>query len=279
MILHMRTILKKTALLSVLASSLLLFSCNKDDDNNENQGVNFSAENTARAAQTDNVVEGAFNIVESGYVEVEEGRSSNISLFPPCAEITIIPSGNGGMITINFGESCQLNNGAVVSGRIEIDYGPVNAGTRTINYSYEDFTYNNNGVTGGGEILRQIANQNGNPQSTATETITVSFPGTQVTATRQGNRVIEWVEGVGSGTWADNVFEINGNWNTEFTNGFTRTGEVTQTLVKKLSCIYLVSGVLEIQQEGFTGAIDWGDGSCDNQATLIINGQEYPVIL
>jgi hypothetical protein len=275
----MKTYLKKTALFSFLAVGLLLYSCSNDDSNDDSEAVNFSAENTARAAQTDNVVEGSFNIVESGYVEVEEGRSSSISLFPSCAEITIMPSGNGGSITINFGESCTLNNGAVVSGRIEIDYGPIDGGTRTINYSYEEFTYNNNGVTGGGEILRQIANGNGNPQSTATENITVSFPGTVVTANRQGNRVIEWVEGVGSGTWIDNVFEINGNWNTVFTNGFTRSGEVTETLVKKLSCIYLVSGVLEIQQEGFTGAIDWGEGACDNQATLIINGQEYPIIL
>ncbi|MBT8276223.1 MAG: hypothetical protein KJO39_08775 [Bacteroidia bacterium] len=275
----MKTYLKKTALFSFLAVGLMLFSCSNDDDSQDNQEVNFSAENTARAAQTDNIVEGSFNVMEAAYVETEEGRSNNISFFPSCAEIVINPSGNGGTITITFSEGCQLNNGAVVSGGIFIEYGPFEAGSRIIEYTYQDFTYNNNNVAGGGEVIRQIANQNGNPQSSATETITVSFPGTSVTATREGNRIIEWVEGVGSGTWVDNVYEINGSWNTEFSNGFTRSGEVTTTLVKKLSCIYLVSGVLEIQQEGFTGTIDWGDGECDNQATLIINGQEFPIIL
>ncbi|NNJ81532.1 MAG: hypothetical protein HKP11_04990 [Flavobacteriaceae bacterium] len=275
----MKTYAKKTSLFSLfLIAGLLLFSCS-DDDSEDSNVVNFSAENTARAAQTDNVVEGSFNIMEAGYIETEEGRSNTISLFPSCATIVINPSGNGGMITLDFGESCTLNNGAVVSGRIEMDYGPINGGSRTINYTYEDFTYNNNAVSGGGQVVRQIANQNGNPQSAATETINVSFPNTAVTATREGSRVIEWVEGVGSGTWVDNVFNITGNWNTELTNGFSRSGEVTETLVKKLSCIYLVSGVLEIQQEGLTGTIDWGDGTCDNQATLTFNGQEFPIVL
>lgn len=275
----MKTYAKKTTLFSILLSGLLLFSCSNNDDSDDNNEINFSAENTARAAQTDNVVEGSFNIMEAGYVEAEEGRSNSVSLFPACATIEIMPNGNGGMIVIDFGESCTLNNGANVSGRIEMDYGPLDGGTRTINYSYEDFTYNNNAVSGGGQIVRQIANQNGNPQSSATETIVVSFPGTDVTATRDGSRVIEWVEGVGSGTWVDNVFNITGNWNTELSNGFSRSGEVTQALVKKLSCIYLVSGVLEIQQEGLTGSIDWGEGNCDNQATLIFIGQQFPIVL
>ena len=111
------------------------------------------------------------------------------------------------------------------------------------------------------------------------ETITVNFPNTTVTATRNGLRIAEWVEGVGSGTWLDNVYHISGNWDTTFTNGFERTGEVTETLVRKLSCIYLVRGVIEIQQEGLIGEIDFGDGNCDNLATLRFNGEEYPIIL
>ena len=275
----MKIKVKKTALFSFLAAGLLLISCSKKDDPGDAGGINYSAEDTARAAKADNVVEGTLNIMENGYVEVEEGRSSNVSFFPNCVEITIMPNGDGGSIILDFGDGCQLNNGANVTGIINLDYGAFVGGTRTINYTFEDFTYNSNGVTGGGEIVRQVANQNGNPQSTVNESITVSFPGTEVTATRDGLRIAEWVEGVGTGTWMDNVYHVTGNWNTVFTNGFTRSGEVTETLVRKLSCLYLVEGVLEIQQEEITGAIDWGDGSCDNMATLIINGQEFPILL
>ena len=275
----MKITLKKTALFSFLFAGVLLTGCSKDDDSGDTNTLNFSAENTARAAQADNIVEGTLNIMENGYVEVEEGRNSSVSFFPSCTVITIMPNGDGGTIILDFGDGCKLNNGATVAGIINLEYGPFENGSRTINYTFEDFTYNNHGVTGGGEIVREISNQNGNPQSTVNESIIVSFDGTNITATRDGLRIAEWVEGVGSGTWMDNIYHITGNWSTVFSNGFTRTGEVTETLVRELSCLYLVSGTLEIQQEGFTGAIDWGNGECDNLATLIVNGQEYPIIL
>jgi hypothetical protein len=278
----MKTIIKKIALISFIATVMLFVSCEvKDDSNDTNTDVNYSAENTARAAQTDNVVEGTFNIIDNGYVENDGSTSSfnNISLFSSCTTITFIPNGDSGTIILDFGESCQLNNGSVVSGIIRLEYGPFVGGTRTINYTFENYFYNNNGVTGGGEIYRQIANQNGNPQSTVNESITVSFPNTEVTATRNGLRITEWIEGIGNGTWTDNVYSITGNWDTTITNGFERTGEVTEPVIVKLNCLYVVSGRIAITQEGLTGIIDYGDGTCDNEAVLIINGQEYPILM
>src|SRR5690606_26169128 len=255
-------------------------SCDKDE-NNEQEEVNFTSEDSARAAKMDNVAEGTFNIMEQAFVENETGGrgTTAFSLFPQCTEITVGFEGNIFTILLDFGDTCTLNNGNVVSGSILLEYGPLMGGTYTVNYSFQDFVFNDNGVSGGGEIFYEIANQNGNPQSTVNESITVSFPNTTVTGTRNGNRVSEWVEGVGSGTWIDNVYHVTGNWQTEFTNGFERSGEVTDALVRKLSCPFLVSGVLEVTQDGVSAAIDFGDGECDNQAVFIYNGEEYPFIM
>lgn len=275
----MKTIVKKISIVCMAICTITLVSCDIEDANDDNTTFEFSAENNARAAQADNVVEGTLNIMENGYVEAEEGRNMNQSLFPECVVITIQPNGDGGTVILDFGSGCQLNNGAFVTGSITLDYGPFDGGTRTINYTFNDYTYNNNEVSGGGEIFRQIANADGNPQSTVNETITVAFPNTDVTATRVGLRIAEWTEGVGSGTWLDNVYHVTGNWDTTFTNGFERSGLVTETLVRKLNCAYLVSGALEVSQNGFTGIIDWGDGACDNMATLEIDGQIYDIEL
>lgn len=258
----------------------LFTSCDKEDTDPEEE-INFSSDDSARAAKMDNIAEGTFNIMEQAFVEKEiGGRGPNqLSLFPDCTEITVTVQGNNVLVLVDFGESCTLNNGNVVSGSILLDYGPLVAGTFDVNYLYIDFTFNNNGVDGAGNFLYEIANQNGNPQSTLNESITVSFPNTTVTGTRNGLRVSEWVEGVGTGTWLDNVYHITGNWQTEFTNGFERSGEVSDTLVRKLNCRYLVSGLLEVTQDGVTAAIDFGDGECDNQAIFIYNGEEYPFIM
>lgn len=263
-----------------LMGSFVFTSCEKDE-NNPNEEVNFSSENSVRASKMDNIAEGTFNIMEQAFAENEaEGRGTTVlSLFPSCTEITVGLDGNVVTILLDFGDSCTLNNGNVVSGSILLEYGPLVGGVYTINYTFQDFVFNDNSVSGGGEILYEIANQNGNPQSTINESIQVSFPNNTVTGTRNGVRISEWVEGVGTGTWVDNVYHITGNWQTVFSNGFDRNGEVTEVLVRKLACHYLVSGVLEVSQDGVTAAIDFGDGQCDNQAIFIYNGEEYPFIM
>jgi hypothetical protein len=90
--------------------------------------------------------------------------------------------------------------------------------------------YNGNSVAGDVEILREISNVNGNPQSTVNEVITVSFQNSDVSVTRDGQRIVEWVQGFSSGTWADNVYEVSGNWDTTFNSGFSRSGTVTEVL-------------------------------------------------
>ncbi|QIE60417.1 hypothetical protein G5B37_12845 [Rasiella rasia] len=273
--------LKNAIILSTLFGFAFLTSCDKDDTTID-ETANFSAENALLAAKTDNTVEGTLTIMENGFDEnvTPTLRTGVISLFTECTIITFDDHGDGtGTIVLDFGEGCTLNNGATVTGKINLAYGAIENNARTITYSFEGYTYNNNGVEGGGEIVRELENANGNPASTVNETITVTFPSSSVTATRVGLRVAEWVEGVGTGTWLDNVYHITGNWNTSFTNGFSRTGVVTQTLVRELSCFYLVEGVLEVEQDGLSGTLDFGDGACDNNAVFTFNGVEYPVLL
>ncbi len=268
-------------LLAFFTFGIFLFiSCDKEDENTSEE-INFSSDDSKRAAKTDNVAEGSFNIIERAFVENETGGrgTTMASLFPQCTEITVGSQGNVFTILLNFGTSCTLNNGNIVSGSIFLEYGPLVNGTYTVTYTFQNFVFNGNGVSGGGTILYEIANQNDNPQSTVNENITVSFPNTTVTGTRIGTRISEWVEGVGSGTWLDNVYHITGNWQTEFTNNFERSGEVTDKLVYKTACPFLVAGRLEITQDGRTAAIDFGEGECDNQAVFIFNGQEYPFIM
>jgi len=273
----MKTIAKR---LTMMCAVCLLFFTSCETENTETQEINFSEADATRATEADNVIEGTLNILEQAFQEnIGISRNPSSSLFPECATISIVVNGDAGTIIIDFGDSCQLNNGSVVSGKIEMDFTALIGGTRTINYEFVNFYYNNNGVSGGGIDVWQIANDVGNPQSTINETITVSFPNTEVTATRVGNRVAEWVEGVGSGTWEDNVYHITGNWNTTFTNGFEREGIITEKLVCKTSCSYVVSGLLEISQEGITGVLDFGEGNCDNIVILTVNGQEIIIYL
>ncbi|MDX1462100.1 MAG: hypothetical protein R3359_03515 [Marinirhabdus sp.] len=275
--------LKKIMTFSVLIGAFaVMVSCDKEDDTGTNEPVNFSAENSVFAAKADNAIEGSLLIIENAYDENEgpDRMTNPISLFTACATIDFNPNGDGtGIIVLDFGDGCTLNNGATVAGKVNISYGAIANNERVINYTFENYTYNNNGVEGGGEIVRELENANGNPASTVNETIVVTFPSSTVTATRVGLRIAEWVEGVGSGIWTDNVYHITGNWETTLSNGFVRTGTVTETLVRELSCAYLVEGVLEVSQDGLTGTLDFGEGACDNNAVFTFNGIAFPITL
>tara|TARA_R100000935_G_scaffold44696_2_gene67629 strand:+ start:53559 stop:54389 length:831 start_codon:yes stop_codon:yes gene_type:complete len=276
----MKTCKKTLILASLFSFAFLLHSCDKEDD--AQAAVDFSAEDAALAAKADTAIEGTLTIMENAYDENEEATrgQNSISLFPGCTTITINPNGDGtGTVILDFGTGCTLNNGATVSGKINLAYEAIVNDSRILNYTFDNYFYNGNGVAGGGEILREFSNANGFPASTVNETITVSFPNSTTTATRNGLRIAEWVEGVGSGTWTDNVYHITGNWDTTFTNGFERSGLVTETLVRRLNCPYLVSGILEVTQDGLTGSLDFGDGECDAQAIFTFNGVDYTVFL
>ena len=256
-------------------------ACSGSDDNTPE--TNVSVSDSALAAKSDGIFESTQHIVESGYNYIEEpGRMPNSIFGASCPDFEVNVEGTQTTLVVDFGMSCQLLNGPEVSGKIILEYGPRVGGFRTIDYLYQDFFFNGNQVTGGGQIIRESENTNGNPQSSLSENITVVFSDSAVTASRVGTRIIEWVEGVGSGTWIDNTYHIWGDWETTLSTGFVRTGVVNPTspLVRGLAlCDYIVAGVMEVTQENLSGSLDYGDGTCDAIAILTINGLTFTINL
>ena len=276
----MKKMMYPLAGLFMLIFSLTFTSCSEDEpaETTTNDGVDLIVSETQEAAEANIVSEGVFNLMDVAYAEVEEDAGRSQSMFSSCVTITISTENGYKFVTLDFGFGCQLGNGAVVSGIVNLTYGPIQNGTRTINYSFDSFTYNNKDVAGGGTIFRERNNAAGNPQSTVHKNLLIGFPSGLVVGI-DGTRVAEWIEGVGSGTWMDNAFLITGNRTVVNNNGGERYGIVTTPLRREATCQYFVSGVLELTRNGATGVLDFGDGSCDNIAVLTVNGQEYIIYL
>ena len=277
----MNSKLIKTGLFSLLMLLFLFTSCSSDDNTADTEietASDFTLEGSRQAAETDEISTGALDIVEMAFVEVEENENRMSSFFADCVSI-IATSENGiTFITFDFGLGCELHNGNIVSGMIHITYGIPQNGTRNINFTFENFTFTNKGIEGGGTIFREHSNTSGNPQSTFHKNIIISHPN-GIIATVEGNRVREWIAGVGSGTWEDNVFLITGNWTTNFSTGHSRSAIVTEPLRREASCPFFVSGLLDVTRNETVGVLNFGDGTCDNLAILTINGEEIIIVL
>ena len=274
----MRLKILKT-LLFLLLTVLLVVSCSKKESNtNEEESTDLTVANTQKSEEAEINTDKALFIVETAYTEIEEDTGRSMSLFSDCVIITISSENEVTFVTLDFGSGCELQNGNIVSGKIHITYTPIQNGTRTINYTFDDFTLNDNSVEGGGTLYRERFNALGNPQSTFHHDILVTFTD-GVTVTLNGVRVREWIEGVGSGVWMDNVFLVTGNWSVEVSTGFSRSAFVLEALRREATCPFFVSGLVEVIRNQTTGTLDYGDGECDNIAILTVNGEEYTITL
>ncbi len=269
-----------TILFSVLFVSVFFMACEKEVQATDTDEVAQVQKSTEIDVATDNISA----IIEEAFITEESitGRSSAAyeTYLPPCMIRTVEVSGMTRTVTLDFGSGCDMPNGNHISGIITMVYErDPSALTRTITYSFSDFYFNYINIDGGGSILREWSNTNGNPQSTNNQNITVTWPN-DASAHRVGVKVREWIEGVGSGTWGDNVFLITGNWTTEFPDGDVNSGIVTIPLRRELACRFLVSGEVALSHNELAGTLNFGDGDCDNIAIFTdAQGNEHTIIL
>lgn len=269
----------------VLGVTLAMFilSCSKDESSSTSTDLN----DAQVSAKIDMATEDVAKIAEDQYAiqaNPGAGRSSeyDAQALPPCATVDIQLTATTWTRTVTF-DNCTLPNGNVVDGTIIIS-GSLNFDTpsHTISYSFVDFHHNNILIEGNRTIVRSL-------QSTATLAavhpvanmsidMTVTFPNGNVYH-REGNRVRELIEGFGTPMiWADNVFSISGSWTTTFPAG-TRTSTITTPLRVEADCPHIVSGVVNTVGTNNTATLDYGNGDCDNQATLTVNGNTTTITL
>jgi hypothetical protein len=104
--------------------------------------------------------------------------------------------------------------------------------------------------------------------------MTATFPNGDVYH-RVGTRTRECVDGFTSTTLSDNLYKIYQSITTTRPNGTQHSHVVlaTNPLTVDMTCQYrVVSGVLTITGPLHSAVIDYGNGDCDNNATIAIDG-------
>lgn len=279
--------MKAKILLLIMVSSLLFISCNKDE---ETTSTPVSEADVTTSAKIDNVSDDVLQIVESQSDESPAGRMSSVaqSFLTGCATVTTIYSGNTWTRTIFFGDTnCTLANGNTVRGTITATFtNDFAAATRTINYSFTDFYHNDRHVEGNRTVVKTIL-PNGHPQATINLAMTVTYPASQGGGvfTRTGSRVREFTVGYNTPELLDNEFSVTGTWVTTLPNGNSRTTTITSPVIIKFHCFSVgnssifTSGTLSIVSTNGSAILDYGDGSCDNHATITINGVVHHIMI
>lgn len=91
---------------------------------------------------------------------------------------------------------------------------------------------------------------------------------------------VKQVEGNGTPFYPrDDVFSITGTRKVSCSDGKSRTSEITSPLIREFGCKWIVRGTVQISLTGTVGTLDFGDGACDNAATITVNGQTRTISL
>jgi hypothetical protein len=256
-----------------LSGAFFFQSCEKEVEINEEILETVEEEALATA-----IFDDVFAEIEKGEASAFPTKSGEMEANTSCPSVTIDPISPDfpKTITIDFGESCEGPNGNIRSGKIifiitgrHYEEGSVKSVT------FESFFINGFQVEGTKTItnMGRKENQNmywkievENAQITSPEGITFQWESVRERERTAGEATPLYF-------W-DDEYEISG-----YTSGINRfqkefTVTIQNPLVVKMACRFIVQGSVLIQVEGRPEAIlDYGDGDCDSEATITVNGE------
>ena len=223
--------------------------------------------------------------VESGGVFNRIGSSDSAGNF--CYSVQVIPLEPGKLFpvktVIDFGDGCTDDHGVTRKGKIITVYsGRLKVPGKTAETTLENFYINNVRVEG----TQRIENMS----SSDLLVFNVSIKDGKIL--RSNGNYIMWnskntvtqIQGLGTPAWRkDDIFSMIGE-----ANGAVKTdsiylvwnSKIIEPLIKSFNCKWIGQGKVGIGKSN-TGAviIDYGDGTCDNKVSILINGVTREITL
>jgi hypothetical protein len=272
----------------LLSAALLTFtSCKPDEKVEQEVRLNPDEQMAANelffsmAAVSDNT-----NIAD------ESGRSGQMRTYrvgeelANCATVTRDTSGGEKLVRIDFGSTnCLCNDGRNRRGSISVRFTGnfTDKGTPKV-FSYTNYAVNDHLVAGTTTLTFNDDPVSGKPASLTATNLTFTRPNSGGTFTWIGN--ISRIWDVGSNTpllFSDDQYLVSGTAQGVGSKGVAYQLNILTPLrrMMNLACrAHFVSGTMDIKiGEKVNRVLDYGTGSCDDQATITVDGRQYNIDL
>jgi hypothetical protein len=262
--------------LFLVAGMVLFTSCRRDREDS-----NFAvASDNAQAESYFNELKNIADEAYSGTMVLY--RSAADTLVYGCATVIRDTTASPKTITVDFGTTnCTCNDGKNRRGKVITTYtGMYRDSGTVITHTTSNYYVNDNQVIGTKTVTNGGHNTAGNLFYNISVSGSVVKANGGGTVTWNSTRVREWIAGASTLIWSDDIYLISGSANGTASNGETFTANITTPLRKEIGCYHFVSGVIEVNPANHAQRIiDFGNGTCDNTATLTINGNTYTINL
>jgi hypothetical protein len=272
-----------------LLTGLFLGACEANDP----EATFESAENNAQA---ENEFAQIFKFMDEQGRDYENGGSDKTArtsqLLTNCASKTVTPDPNDSSqftVTIDFGDSCLCKDGVYRSGQIIGDFqGGYRQEGSTLEIALQNYQYNfQYSVEGTKTVVNEGNDSTGNYiYRTTVSGATITNDSTGNTITWNGNYLTERTQGDSTLNPLDDVYRTTGSASGVNVSGDDFTAEITEPLVRRMSCLaagigsrtkHYVQGVVTLDSGGNTLTLDYdpeGSANCDRLASIQFNDRE-----
>jgi len=275
--------MKKARFITVLAVfaifAIFTTGCKKETIELEDNSI---SQDDAYAEST---FENVGDIADEAY---DIGSGNNLKAYPgermflsDCATVTLDTTSLPYVLTIDFGEeNCLCHDNKFRRGKIIVTFnGRYHQPGTVITHTFDNYYVNDDKVDGTKVVTNMGENENGNIYFTI-EVVGVIQKEDGSTFSWNSSREREWIQGSDTRNRWDDIYLITGYAEGIRPNGLTWEREILNALRVELACRFIVSGSIEIRPEGRpVRLLDYGDGACDNEATVTINGEVTTIYL
>jgi hypothetical protein len=267
-----KTTIMKTIGFLTLSIAIAFFSCQKVKDAVDTKPADAIALSIANGT-SETLYDDAFDVVlQDGESNSIAGRETAAARTGSCATVTLSPADLTTFpktMTIDFGAGCTSSNGVLRKGKlIAVLSGKIRTAGTTLAVSFDNYSVNgfkvegnymitNNGGTGL-NFTRQVSNGK------------LTYPDGTTWYKYTGTHTLAQTGGAATVTFADDNFSVTGNGITTSSAGNSLTVNITTPLLKAGTCRNISSGIEQFTYNTISGSLNFGDGTCDNQALLTV---------
>lgn len=251
----------------------------------------------AEEAQTEDQFDDVFNITASINAEdagEDLGMGANVSglaepgvrltpATPRCFTVTVVPNQPGVFpktVTIDFGTGCLGRDGKYRKGKIVTIYTNrmlvpgAKISTTFVDYYVDSFKIEGTHITE-------------NTSTSNMQGLKISVIDGKILNTNNGNwrkwnstKNVLQIEGNGTPNFPlDDVYKITGGARGSNSFGHNWASVIVEPLIKKFTCRWIVKGTVHLVRDGREALLDYGNGNCDNEAIIYINGVGHRITL
>ena len=267
----------------LMATCFSLFtSCNKAPEQDLSKATAVDNSSIVAERMFNDVGKFTSGVLTDNKKSTLKSIAAEVSPLSSCLRVYFDFNSSPNKLVLDFGEeNCFCEDGQNRRGKILITYdGGYTDSTATLNTTFDGYYVNNCQVTGSRTLSYKGFNQAKKPNWTVIVNGSVILANNGGTITYQATHNTAMVEGENTMDYKDNVFETTGSASGITPAGQAFTALVTTPLISTMKCNNFVKGVVELTPAGEPKrTLNYGEGDCDNKASLTVSGITFNVNL